>query len=37
MVATQHTYCDWLKVVTKTVGIHLYQNQATNIEILKDQ
>ena len=37
MVAPQHTYCDWLKVVAKTVAINLYQNQATNIEILKDQ
>ena len=26
-----HTYRDWLKVVAKTVAIHLYQNQAINI------
>ena len=37
MIGLQHTYRDWLKVVAKTVTIHLYQNQAIHIEILKDQ
>ena len=36
-VGAQHTYCDWLKVAAKTVAKHLHQNQAINIEILKDQ
>ena len=36
-VGVQHTYRDWLKVSAKTVAKLLHQNQAINIEILKDQ
>ena len=36
-VAPQHTYCDWLKVVAKTVAKNAHQNQAIIIEIVKDR
>lgn len=37
MVGPQHTYYNCLKVVAKRVAEHLYQNQAIDIAILKDQ
>ena len=36
MVGPKNTY-NFLRVVAKSVAEHLYQNQAINIAILKDQ
>ena len=37
MLTPQHTYCDKLKVVAKTVTKRTHQNQAINIGIVKDK